>query len=115
VLLRTEATCCCCLALGSYVAIFLALKALLHTALSLVSLALEYLALPDKALVNDLIGVFWSGKLNRDGRCGLGGSVSSQPSYVADLSLRDERSVVLQDLDPVVFEPVLSIVLVRMP
>jgi hypothetical protein len=47
VLLRTVATCCCCLALGSYVAVSLALKALLHWALSLVSLALENLALPD--------------------------------------------------------------------
>jgi hypothetical protein len=31
-LLRTVATCCCCLALGSYVAVSLALEALLHSA-----------------------------------------------------------------------------------
>jgi hypothetical protein len=106
VLLRTEVTYYCCLALGSYIAVSLALEALLHAALSLISLALEHLALPDKALVNDLVCVVWSSELNRNSQCSLSGSVSSQPSYVADLSLRDKQSVVLQDLAPVVFEPV---------
>ena len=67
VFLRTVATCCCCLALGSYVAVSLALEALLHSALPLVSLALEDLALPDEALVDDLVGVFRFGELNGDG------------------------------------------------
>jgi hypothetical protein len=48
-LLRTVAICCCCLALGSYVAVVLALEALLQSTLSLVSLALEDLALPPSA------------------------------------------------------------------
>ena len=64
VLLRTVATCCYCLALGSYVAIFLALEALLQAALSLVPLALEQLALPDQAFVDDLVCIFWFGELN---------------------------------------------------
>jgi hypothetical protein len=102
VLLRAVATCCWCLALGSYVAVFLALEALLHSALSLISLALslislalEHLALLDQTLVYGLVRVFWLSELDSDGRCGLGGSVSSQLSYVTDLSSRDERSVVL--------------------
>jgi hypothetical protein len=66
VFLRTIATCCCCLALGSCVAVSLALEALLHSALPLVSLALKDLALSDQALVNDLVGVLWFGKLNCD-------------------------------------------------
>jgi hypothetical protein len=57
VLLRTVATCCCCLALGSYVAVSLALEALLYLALSLVSLALENLTLLDQTLVDDLVSV----------------------------------------------------------
>jgi hypothetical protein len=56
-LLRTEAIYCCCLALGSYIAVSLALKALLYTALLLISLALEHLALLDKALINNLVCV----------------------------------------------------------
>ena len=67
VLLRTVATCCCCLALGSYVAVSLALEALLHSALPLVSLALEDLSLPDQAPVDDLVGVLWLSELNGDG------------------------------------------------
>ena len=57
VFLRAVATCDCCLALGSYVAVVLALEALLHSALSLVSLALKDLALPNQTLVNDLVGI----------------------------------------------------------
>jgi hypothetical protein len=57
VFLRTLATCCCCLALGSYVAISLALEALLHSALPLVSLALKDFALPDQAFIDDPVGV----------------------------------------------------------
>ena len=59
VFLRAVATCDCCLALGSYVAVVLALEALLHSALSLVSLALEDLALLNQALVNDLVSKAW--------------------------------------------------------
>ena len=59
VLLCTVATCHCCLALGSYVAVFLALIALLHPALPFVSLALEDLGLPYQTLVNDLVGVLF--------------------------------------------------------
>jgi hypothetical protein len=79
-LLRTVATCCCCLALGSYVAVSLPLEALLHSALSLIPRALEDLALPDQALVDDLVGVLWFGKLHGDGRCRLGRRVSGQPA-----------------------------------
>ena len=46
-LLCAVATCNCYLALGSYVAVVLALKALLHLALLLILLALEDLALLD--------------------------------------------------------------------
>ena len=98
VLLRTVATCCCCLALGSYVAVSLALEALLYSALSLVSLALENLTLPDQTLVDDLVGVLWFGELDGDSCCRLGGSISSKPAYVSYLSLGYERSVVLQYL-----------------
>ena len=45
----TVATCYARFALGSYMAVFLTLIALLQSALSVVSLALEYLALPDKS------------------------------------------------------------------
>jgi hypothetical protein len=55
--LRSVATCCRYLALGSYVAVFLALEALLHAALSLVSLALEDLILSDQTLVYALVRV----------------------------------------------------------
>ena len=64
VFLRAVATCGCCLALGSYVAVVLALEALLHSALSLVSLALEDLALLNQALVNDLVGIIRLAELN---------------------------------------------------
>jgi hypothetical protein len=46
----TAAVCCVRCALGSYVAIFFALVALLQSTLSAVPLALERLALPYKAL-----------------------------------------------------------------
>jgi hypothetical protein len=45
VFLRAVAACDCCLALGSYIAIVLALKVLLYLALLLISLALKDLAL----------------------------------------------------------------------
>ena len=43
--------------------VVLALVALLQSTLSLVSLALKDLALPDETLVNDLVGVLWLGEL----------------------------------------------------
>ena len=98
VLLRTVATCCCCLALGSYVAVSLALEALLHSALSLISLALEDLALPDQTFVDDLVGILRFGELDGDGRCCLSSCVSGEPAYVSYLRLGYERSVVLQYL-----------------
>ena len=55
--LRAVATCNYCLALSSYVAVVLALKALLYLALLLVSLALEDLALPNQTLVNNLVSI----------------------------------------------------------
>jgi hypothetical protein len=51
------------------VAVFVTLEALSHTALSVIELALEYLALPDEALVDDFICIFWSRELNHDRRC----------------------------------------------
>ena len=66
VLLRTVATCCCCLALGSYVAIFLTLEALLQATKSFVPLALEQLALPDQAFVDDLVCIFRPSELDDD-------------------------------------------------
>jgi hypothetical protein len=98
VFLRAVATCDYCLALGFYVAVVLALEALLHLALPLVSLALKDLALPDQALVDDLVGVLWFSELDRDGRCRLGSSISGAPAYVSYLRPGYERSVVLQDL-----------------
>jgi hypothetical protein len=80
------------------VAVSLALEALLHSALSLVSLALENLTLPDQTFVNDLVGILWFGELDSDGRCCLGSSVSGKPAYVSYLRLGYERSVVLQYL-----------------
>jgi hypothetical protein len=59
------------------------------------SCRLFYIALPDQTLVYDFVRVLRFSELNSDGRCGLGGSVSCQPSYVTDLCWRDERSVVL--------------------
>ena len=93
--LRTVATYCCCLALGSYVAVSLALKALLYLALSLISLALEDLALPDQTFVDDLISILWFSKLNSDSYCCLSSSVSSKPAYISYLRLGYKRSVVL--------------------
>jgi hypothetical protein len=80
------------------VAVSLALEALLHSALSLVSLALENLTLPDQTLVDDLVGVLWFGELDSDSCCRLSSSISSKPAYVSYLSLGYERSVVLQYL-----------------
>ena len=76
-------------------AVFLALEALLQSALSLVSFALENLALPNETLVYDSIGVLQFGELDDDGRCGFRERVSGQPSYVFYLCSRDERTVVL--------------------
>lgn len=47
-----------------YVAIFLALEALLQATLSLVPLALKQLSLPNQAFIDDLVCVFRLGKLN---------------------------------------------------
>jgi hypothetical protein len=94
VFLRAVATCDYCLALGSYVAVVLALKALLHSALPLVSLALKDLALPDQAFVNDLVSILWPAELNSNAREGFRGYVACQPSYVLDLCLRNERLVI---------------------
>jgi hypothetical protein len=83
VFLRAVATCDCCLALGSYVAVVLALEALLHSALSLVSLALEDFALPDQTLVDDLVGILWLAELDVNhptyliSACGMNGLLSN--------------------------------------
>ena len=106
VFLRAVATCDYCLALGSYVAVVLALEALLHSALSLVPLALEDLALPDQALVDDLVGILWPAELYDDAGGGLRGCVAGQPSNVLNLCLRDKWLVVQQQLVPRLFEPV---------
>lgn len=77
VLLCTVATCCWCLALGSYVTVFLALEALPHSALPLIPLALENLALPDQAFVDYLVCVFGFSEFDGDSRCGLSRRVSA--------------------------------------
>ena len=94
VLLRAVATCNCCLALGSNVAVVLALEALLYSALSLVSLALEDLALLDEALVNDLVSVLCLAELYDDAGGGFRGCAACQPPNVLDLCLQNERLVV---------------------
>ena len=58
-ILRAVAACYCCPALGSYVAIFVP-EALSQTALSVVSFALEDLALPDQSLVDDSVCILRS-------------------------------------------------------
>lgn len=63
-LLRTVATCCYCLALGSYVAQFLAFGALLQATLSFVQLALKQLALPDQVFDDGLVCIFLLGELS---------------------------------------------------
>jgi hypothetical protein len=83
VLLRAVATCDCCLALGSYVAVVLALEALLHSALWLVSLALEDLALPDQALVDDLVSILCLAELYDDAEAAFVGALRvSHPAYL---------------------------------
>lgn len=67
-MLSTIATCGLRRALGSYVAISLALVALLQATLPVVSLALEDLPLPDQTLIDDLVRVFGSGGFDNDGR-----------------------------------------------
>jgi hypothetical protein len=67
--LSTVATCCVRFTLGSYVAVFLAIVALLQSALSVVPFALKRLALPDETFVDDLVCVFWVGKLDNDSGC----------------------------------------------
>jgi hypothetical protein len=62
----TVATCCVRFALGSYVAVFLALVVLLQSAMSVVPFALERLALPDETFVDDLVCVFWIGEFDND-------------------------------------------------
>jgi hypothetical protein len=94
-LLCTVATCCCYLALGSYVAVSLALEALLHLALLLVSLVLEDLALLDQSLVDDLVSVLRFGELYSNSCCRLGRRVSIQPAYISYLYLEYEQLVVL--------------------
>ena len=64
VFLRAVATCFRCLALGSYMAVLLALETLLQSALPLVSLGRAHLALPDQILVDDPVGVFWLRELD---------------------------------------------------
>jgi hypothetical protein len=68
VLQRARATCSRCLALGSYVAVFVALKALLQAALPLKSLALTHLPLPHQSFVDDLVRVLGFSELDDDGR-----------------------------------------------
>ena len=62
------ATCCVRFALGSYVAVFLTLVALLQSALSVIPFALERLALLDETFVDDLVCVFWISELDDNGR-----------------------------------------------
>jgi len=64
----TVATCCARFALGSYVAVFLTLVALLQSALSVVSLTLKSLALPNETFVDDLVCVVRIGELDDNGR-----------------------------------------------
>jgi hypothetical protein len=71
VFLRAVAACNCCLALGSYVAVVLALKALLHLVLSLISLALKDLALLNQTLINNLVSILRLTKLNNYARGSL--------------------------------------------
>ena len=98
---RAIATCSRCLALGSYVAVFVALEALLQTTLPLISLALTHLALPHQSFIDDFVCVLCLCEFDYDGghrfdwRC-----LSGQPSYVSDICCGDEWLVCLQDLVP---------------
>lgn len=93
------------LALGSYVAVFIALEALPQPALPVISLALKDLTLPDEPLVYDLVSVFSSFKLYYDGRCYLRFRVSSEPSYVFNLCVGDKRFIILKDVISNLLEP----------
>ena len=75
--LCTVATYCCCLALGSYVAVVLALVALFQSTLSFVPLALKQLSLPYQAFVDDLVRILWSSELYDDAGCRLAERVRS--------------------------------------
>jgi hypothetical protein len=96
VFLRAVATCDCCLALGSYIAVVLALEALLNSALSLVSLALEDFALPDQTLVDDLVSILWLAELDNYAGGGFRVCATCQPPNILNLCLRDEWLVVQQ-------------------
>ena len=104
--LRAVATCNYCLALGSNVAVVLALKALLYLALLLVSLALEDLALPNQTLVNNLVSILWPAELYNNARESFYRCIACQPSNVLDLCVQDEQLVVQQQLVPRFFKPV---------
>ena len=93
------------LALGSYVAVFVALEALPQPALPIISLTLKDLSLPDKPFVYDLVSIFSPLELYYDGRCRLRFRVLSKPSYVFDLCVRDKRFIVLKDAISDLLEP----------
>lgn len=65
--------------------------------LQFISLAPEDLSLRDESLVYDLVGIFGPLELDHDRRCHLGVQVPSEPSYVFDLCIGDERVIVLED------------------
>jgi hypothetical protein len=87
------------------VAVALALVALLQSTLSLVSLALKGLALPNQTLFDNLVGILRFDELYDDAGCSFGVRVSRQLSYVLDLCLRDEQLVSLQYLISRLGEP----------
>ena len=78
---------------GSYVALVLALEALLHSALSLVSFALKDFALPDEALVDVLVSILGFAELCDDAGSGFRGYVTFQPSNVLDLCLCEMKGL----------------------
>lgn len=96
VLLRTVATCCRCLALGSYVAISLTLEPLLQTTLPDVPLALTQPALPHQPFIDDLVRVLCSCELDDDRGSRFARGVLCEPSDVFDLSSGKERTILLQ-------------------
>lgn len=97
-LLRAVATCVCSLALGSSIATFLTVKALLQTTLPFLALALEKLILPYQALVNDLVRISALAYSITTSGSEFVGRHPGQPANVFDLRLGWERSVFLQDL-----------------
>jgi hypothetical protein len=90
----TPSTGCCCLALGSYVAVFLTIISLFQSTRFVVLFAIKNLFLPNKSFIDNAVCVLRDGEFDNNGYCRFLTISLRKPSYEFDFRVRHKWFII---------------------